>query len=552
MPFGFTHPNSWLREDDDFDRYNKPGSPDWFSLSGDVGFAQPNNRHDAMKVESLLGHGGYLDHDKGGGPLGLSSRRLEEPIKAFQKKNGLKVDGLMRPNGPTIGKMKELYGGVFGRTPAPTPAMVDAHVARVDAGEEGFLWDGTPPVLPRPNARLDAKTALFEYARWNRDWARNAHDSASFAKEYETYIRDPDETHGHDPGLVFARDFTRQVEALHGNGGAFAKKLLNLLDDRPDLQREYLGGPVPTSPPVGTFKPGGLARVQQWIDDDRVANGVAPRYRAAAPEVAPIQRVASTAPAAPDPKNLLEYGQNFGLPEDWALAQQPPHQPDLPNPRPAETHAREVPATQTPQDPTNDGGAVEFFDPNEMKTEGVTRLSPPDNSRGFADEFPAPSPRERDRVFHDFSRTDEAELERILGEQTSIRSEAEGRSREYADTLIAATAMRERKIEELAETFSGEAAKAAFKELADALKSGDFGDAGGKLLKLGGRLARTGRKAVLESSPQALAAYQALADEQRIRDLIHEQTLNIRDSEDLEVAIRKELEGRREPARGRE
>jgi hypothetical protein len=174
------------------------------------------------------------------------------------------------------------------------------------------------------------------------------------------------------------------------------------------------------------------------------------------------------------------------------------------------------------------------------------------NAGGFADEFPSPSPRERDRMFHDFSRTDEAELERILGEQTKIRSEAEGRSREYADTLIAATAMREKKIEELTETFSGEAAKAAFKELADALKSGDFGDAGGKLLKLVGRLARTGRKALLESSPQALAAHQALADEQRIRDLIHEQTLNIHDSEDLEVAIRKELEGRREPARGRE
>jgi hypothetical protein len=94
MAFGFTHPNSWLREDEDFDGYNKPGSPDWFSLSDDVSFAKANNRHDAIKVESLLGYGGYLDHDKGGGPLGLSNRKLEQPIKAFQAKNGLKVDGL--------------------------------------------------------------------------------------------------------------------------------------------------------------------------------------------------------------------------------------------------------------------------------------------------------------------------------------------------------------------------------------------------------------------------------------------------------------------------
>ncbi|MFM7347809.1 MAG: hypothetical protein ACKO1J_20855, partial [Tagaea sp.] len=130
MPFGFTH--SWLREDDELDRYNKPGSPDWFDLSDEVSFEKPNNRHDALNVESLLGYGGYLDLDRGGGAMGLGPRRLEEPLKAFQEKNGLKVDGLLRPGGPTITKMKQLYGKAFAGSPAPTPAMMDVQAEQID------------------------------------------------------------------------------------------------------------------------------------------------------------------------------------------------------------------------------------------------------------------------------------------------------------------------------------------------------------------------------------------------------------------------------------
>jgi hypothetical protein len=174
MPFGFDKPHSWLRDDDAFDRFNRPGSSDWFDLSDDVSFAKPNNRHDGIKVESLLGYGGYLDLEKGGGPLGLSNRKLEEPIKTFQAKNGLKVDGLLKPGGPTITKMKELYGGVFGKTPAPTPAMTDAHVQRLHDGKDGFLHDQGPRFELKPNRRLDGKAHLMDYERWNRDWARAA------------------------------------------------------------------------------------------------------------------------------------------------------------------------------------------------------------------------------------------------------------------------------------------------------------------------------------------------------------------------------------------
>jgi hypothetical protein len=345
MPLGYDSSDSWLRDDDEFDRYNKPGSPDWFSLSDDVSWNKPNNRHDGIKVESLLGYGGYMDVEKTGGALGLSPARLEEPIKKFQAKNGLKVDGLLKPGGPTITKLKQLYGGVFGKTPAPTPAMVDADAWRRSEGEDGFLYDKGPKFELKPNRRLDGKVHHFDFERWNREWARGSgHVPESLAPEYEGYIRDLHEEHGHDAGLIFARDLTNQVEHYHDNGGALAKRLATLLSDRPDLQREFLGGEVPKAPPVGTFKDGGEARVKAWIDQDRVAKGFKPKFTTATQNDAPVLRTASGAQPAPDaqpdPKNLLEYGPNFGLPEDWALEQQPPHAPDQPNPRPVDPPAQ--------------------------------------------------------------------------------------------------------------------------------------------------------------------------------------------------------------------
>jgi hypothetical protein len=221
-----------------------------------------------------------------------------------------------------------LYGAVFGATPAPTPAMMDADVEKRDAGEEGFLHHTAPTFGVKPNKRLDAKAPLMEYERWNRDWARGSGDDPKgLAREYEGYIRDLDKDHGHDPGLIFARDLTHQVEKYHGTGSDLAKQFVTLLADRPDLQRQYLGGEVPKAPPIGTFKPGGLEGVRQWIDQDRAANGLAPRY--AIPAVArggedvTVQRMSARGLPAPQAHNLFDFAQEMqGLPEDEAPAQQ--------------------------------------------------------------------------------------------------------------------------------------------------------------------------------------------------------------------------------------
>ncbi|MCM0021921.1 MAG: hypothetical protein NBV67_18190 [Tagaea sp.] len=135
-----------------------------------------------------------------------------------------------------------------------------------------------------------------------------------------------------------------------------------MLADRPDLQREYLGGEVPKAPPIGTFKPGGEESVKAWIDQDRVANGLKPRYavpistntRNMAPALPTSSRTEPAAQDTPDPKNLLEYGPNFGLPEDEGLRQAAAH--DAERARQAAQNQRDGSPPDTPdgQPPTAD------------------------------------------------------------------------------------------------------------------------------------------------------------------------------------------------------
>jgi hypothetical protein len=168
----------------------------------------------------------------------------------------------------------------------------------------------------------------------------DAHVEKCDAREYETYIRDLDKDHGHDPGLIFARDLTKQVEKYHGRGSDLAKQFVTLLADRPDLQRQYLGGEIPKAPPIGIFKPGGEDGVKNFIDQDRAANGLAPRYaipavsRGGAEDVT-LQRMSARGLPEPEAHNLLQLTQEMqGTPEDQAFNPIPTPPPRPPAPQP--------------------------------------------------------------------------------------------------------------------------------------------------------------------------------------------------------------------------
>lgn len=71
-------------------------------LQDSVGVDGTNRRRDVAKVESLLGRTGDLDLSQTDGVTGFVGLRLDEAIRRFQKRHGLKVDGHVAPGGETI------------------------------------------------------------------------------------------------------------------------------------------------------------------------------------------------------------------------------------------------------------------------------------------------------------------------------------------------------------------------------------------------------------------------------------------------------------------
>ena len=92
-----------------------------------VGMEGLNSRRDVAKVENLLGQAGALDLAKTDGVTGFFGARADEAVRKFQKDRGLKVDGLINPNGPTFrtliagGGQRGNSAGLPGRTPGIAP-----------------------------------------------------------------------------------------------------------------------------------------------------------------------------------------------------------------------------------------------------------------------------------------------------------------------------------------------------------------------------------------------------------------------------------------------
>ncbi|MBC8267612.1 MAG: peptidoglycan-binding protein [Rhodospirillaceae bacterium] len=83
----------------------QPGSFDLvqpFVLGKAVGAGGNNARANVAKIETLLGLAGVMDLKQTDGPTGYAGQRLLDGIRAFQKQNGLNVDGRAAPDGPTI------------------------------------------------------------------------------------------------------------------------------------------------------------------------------------------------------------------------------------------------------------------------------------------------------------------------------------------------------------------------------------------------------------------------------------------------------------------
>jgi peptidoglycan hydrolase-like protein with peptidoglycan-binding domain len=76
-------------------------------VGNSVGWRARNEREDVEEVERTLHETGDLDTDRTDGPTGFFGDRMDEGIKTAQKRNGLRPDGIITPDGPTDRALRE-------------------------------------------------------------------------------------------------------------------------------------------------------------------------------------------------------------------------------------------------------------------------------------------------------------------------------------------------------------------------------------------------------------------------------------------------------------
>ncbi|MBF0327481.1 MAG: hypothetical protein HQL42_20875 [Alphaproteobacteria bacterium] len=242
-----------------FGRSPSPFDDDFFSLGAPVGPGQPNRREDVIKVETILGNTGHHDLAKTDGPLGWWGERHETAVKAWQGENGLKVDGLLKPNGPTITSLRKSAGGLLGGFKPPSPDEVDEHHGRLAQGEPGLL--NTRPArlsirVPEQPPELDEQSLAFN-ADSARALTRTSVDG-DVPKIYANYLKQAG-AEGHTTVL----DLVEQVNNAQGRDRA--ERVLHGIIGQlpPDQAKAFLGGEVPAPRPIGV-------RMADLADDDAV------------------------------------------------------------------------------------------------------------------------------------------------------------------------------------------------------------------------------------------------------------------------------------------
>ncbi|MBF0325054.1 MAG: peptidoglycan DD-metalloendopeptidase family protein [Alphaproteobacteria bacterium] len=272
------------------DPESRPRTPlypddDFFTLGAPVGPDQPNRREDVVKVETILGNTGLHDLAATNGPLGYWGERQEKSVRDWQTQNGLKVDGVLNPGGPTITSLGKKAGPLLNGFKPPTLAEIDDHHQRLYQGEPGTL--NLRPArlsLPAPDHKLDLDEQTLAFnADSARALTRSTNDGdipriyGDFAKQagpdsHATLMDLAEQMDTH-----VGRDRTDQV--MHGI----------LKDLPPEQTRALLGGDMPSPRPLGV-------RNSDLPDDSAV-----PLFKAAQPMQMALAEGATAGDGAPAP-----------------------------------------------------------------------------------------------------------------------------------------------------------------------------------------------------------------------------------------------------------
>ncbi len=234
------------------------GAGGWYDLDDWVGPAHPSTRADIAKLEAILANSGDFPMERFQGPTGYWGGALDAGIRAYQKRNGLKVDGTLRPGGPTISHMRDSFAGLFDGYAPPTVADIDAHQNVVGDDNPGTIAWRKPavdlsqvPGLPEIDQEADASNTRLVRAMLR----------TGDIEGYAPLMRDAI-GQGGKHGLAEVRDLAQKLdEASPGLGGRFASAVTAPLSKE---QLDALGIEVPQAPPMGTKIALGPAAIPLW------------------------------------------------------------------------------------------------------------------------------------------------------------------------------------------------------------------------------------------------------------------------------------------------
>jgi hypothetical protein len=234
------------------------GAGGWFDLDDWVGPGHPSGRADVAKLEAILANSGDFPMERFQGPTGYWGGALDAGIRAYQKRNGLKVDGALRPGGPTISHMRDSFAGLFDGYAPPTVEDIDAHQNIVGDDNPGTIAWRRPavdlsqvPGLPEIDQEADASNT-----RLVRAMLRTGDIDG-----YAQLMRDAIDQGGKH-GLAEVRDLTLKLdEASPGLGGRFASAIA---DGMSKAQRDAHEIKVQGGQPPGTKVALGPAAIPLW------------------------------------------------------------------------------------------------------------------------------------------------------------------------------------------------------------------------------------------------------------------------------------------------
>jgi len=170
--------------------------PDLFGHDGmldikePVGPAARNRRPDVAKLETFLDALGAHDAARTEGPTGYYGIGFEDNLKAYQARNGLTPDGLVNPDGETIGRIKQDLTETLG--PRAMGGDDDADGAGPGARLIPVQSTGRSP-LERPSEPSDrdrqARQEFLEASRESERRLRQQQKSEEARRQRQEFLR---------------------------------------------------------------------------------------------------------------------------------------------------------------------------------------------------------------------------------------------------------------------------------------------------------------------------------------------------------------------------